>query len=430
MNGVVRYPNPVCGHPSHLSADPLGRVFRCPRCQSKLTGGMVARPDSRGQRPEIRDPSAESREPARSMASSRAHRAWYPPWSDRDDRRSIVFGHGAARFAATASRTCTGGSDFDPDSEFGLEEWDDPFPSDAMDPVVRDGDSTSRSGPVFPIGSSDATRLGRYQVLGILGEGQFAQVYRGYDPILERAVALKVHRPGLRPFVEMKERFLGEARALARVRHPAIVPVYEVGCHDDRCFIVMALIEGQSLAELRRRDPGSIGFRRAAEIVADLAEAVDYAHGQGILHRDIKPANILFDESDSVYLSDFGLAYRPDSGEFPTPPGTLIGTPAYSAPELAAGDPPRALPAGDQYSLGAVLYELLCGRTPFSGPPLYVLYQAMNQDPLSPRSVEPAVPAPLAAICMRTLASAPKARYGSCADLAETLRRWLRTESA
>jgi len=361
---------------------------------------------------------------------SNSPRAWYPDWSDSNDRHAVGFGYHAGRLATTASATRTGHWDFESGSEGGLEEWPDPFSSDAMSAVDGDGSSSSQFRSDFPLGSSVATRLGRYQVLGILGEGRYAQIYRGYDPILERAVALKVHRTGVRPFDEIKERILGEARALARMRHPAIVPVYELGCDDDRCFIVMALIEGHSLAELRRRDPRSTDFRRAAEIVADLAEAVDYAHGQGILHRDIKPANILVDESGSVYLTDFGLAYRPDSGELPAPPGTLIGTPAYAAPEYASGDPPQALPASDQYSLGAVFYELLCGRTPFSGPPLYVLYQAMNQAPPSPRSVEPGVPAPLAAICMRMLASMPETRYASCADLAEILRRWLRAEGA
>src|SRR5207249_2958614 len=160
----------------------------------------------------------------------------------------------------------------------------------------------------------------------------------GYDPILQRALALKVPRPGVLPSGRMMDRFLGEARALARLRHPGIVPVFELGRDADRYFIAMALINGQSLAELHAREPQAIDSRRAAEIVADLAEALAYAHGQGILHRDVKPANILFDESEHVYLTDFGLAYRMESGESSTPPGTLMGTPAYAAPEHASGE--------------------------------------------------------------------------------------------
>jgi serine/threonine protein kinase len=422
MNGVVQCPNPICGHPSLVSMDSLGRVFRCPRCQSKLKGGAVLRADSKGFLPGPKCPSASSRDSARSGACSHPSRAWYPAWSGPVDRHGIGFGRDTRRIAATTSTVPASVRSIEPVNEDDLEEWLDPLSDDATS--VGDGESTSSSrlDREFPPGSSDEIRLGRYQVLGILGEGRYARVYRGFDPILERAVALKVPRPGMRSLDEVKERFLGEARALARLRHPAIVPVYELGSAADRCFIAMALIEGHSLAEHRHRNPRSIDCRRAAEIVADLAEALDHAHGQGILHRDIKPANILFDESGSVYLTDFGLAYRPDSGELPARPGTLIGTPAYAAPEHASGDPLHALPAGDQYSLGAVFYEMLCGRTPFSGPPLYVLYQAMNQDPPSPRSVAPAVPASLADICLKMLARSPETRFASCADVAETLR--------
>ncbi len=224
----------------------------------------------------------------------------------------------------------------------------------------------------------------------------------------------------------MRERFLGEARALARLRHPAIVPVYELGRDAERCFIAMGLVEGPSLAEHRARDPRGIDARRAAEIIAELAEALEYAHGQGILHRDVKPANILFDGSGGVYLTDFGLAYRSDSAEVSSRPDARVGTPAYAAPEQAAAEHPRAMAASDQYSLGVVFYELLCGRTPFAGPPLYILYQAMSLTPPSPRSINPAVPAPLAAICLKAIAKRPESRYPSCADLADDLRRWRR----
>ncbi len=383
---------------------------------------MERREDSPGPR----NPVGSSRERALSRAWSNAARAQYPDWSDSNNRHAVAFGYHGGRLAATASATHTRRLELALDSDSGLQDWPDPFSSDATSAVDGDGDSSTQLRMSFQVGSSVATRLGGYEVQGVLGEGRYARVYRGYDPILERAVALKVHRPGVRPFDEMKERSLGEARALARVRHPAIVPVYELGRDNDQCFIVMALIEGHSLAEQNRRGSQSIDFRRAAEIIADLAEAVDHAHGQGILHRDIKPANILVDKSGSVYLTDFGLAYRPDSRELAAPPGTLIGTPAYTAPECASGAPSRGLPASDQYSLGVVFYELLCGRTPFSGPPLYVLYQAMSQAPPSPQSVNPAVPAPLAAACLKMLAGMPKARFASCAELAEVLRRWLR----
>ena len=174
-----------------------------------------------------------------------------------------------------------------------------------------------------------------------------------------------------------------------------------------------------------------VGFpsARAVEIIAELAEALAYAHGLGIIHRDVKPANIRLDHQGAVYLMDFGIAYRPDSGEVPAPPGTILGTPAYLAPEQAKGGQTSVLPASDQYSLGAVLYELLCGKPPFFGPPSYVLFHAIHEDPPSPRTIEPKVPRPLAAICQKAMAKRPDRRYASCQALADDLRRWLRGEA-
>jgi serine/threonine protein kinase len=251
-------------------------------------------------------------------------------------------------------------------------------------------------------------------------------VYRAFDPFLERYVALKLPRQGVPPTARALERFLGEARALARLRHPRIVPIYEAGRDGDRHYIAMALIEGQSLAEVVAQGP--ILFHRGAEIAADLAEALAYAHGLGIIHRDVKPANIRLDHRGAVYLMDFGIAYRPDSGEVPTPPGTILGTPAYLAPEQAKGGQAAVLPASDQYSLGAALYELLCGRPPFFGRPSSVLLHTIHHDPPSLRSIDPKVPHALAAICQRALAKRHDRRYPSCQALAEDLRRWLRGE--
>src|SRR5262249_38612418 len=226
-------------------------------------------------------------------------------------------------------------------------------------------------------------------------------VYRAYDAVLDRDVALKVPRRGVLKTAKALERFLGEARALARLRHPRIVPVYEAGCAGDRHYIAMALIEGRSLAE--RLADGPLPLPQAGEVVAGLAEALAYAHDQGVVHRDVKPANVRLDGHGAVYLMDFGIAYRPDSDEVPVPPGTILGTPAYIAPEQARGGQVAVLPASDQYSLGAVLYELLCGRPPFNGPPSYVLFHTIHHDPPAPRTVAPKVPRRLAAICLKAL---------------------------
>jgi serine/threonine-protein kinase len=189
----------------------------------------------------------------------------------------------------------------------------------------------------------------------------------------------------------------------------------------------MALIEGRSLAEQLSSRP--IGLERATEIIAELAEALAYAHSQGVVHRDVKPANIRLDDDGAVYLMDFGIAYRPDSGEIPLPPGMILGTPAYVAPEQAQGGQSAVLPASDQYSLGVVFYELLCGQPPFCGPPSYVLFHTIHHKPPSPQSVVPKLPRALASVCLKALAKRPEDRYADCQHFADDLRRWLRGET-
>ena len=189
----------------------------------------------------------------------------------------------------------------------------------------------------------------------------------------------------------------------------------------------MPLIEGRSLAEQLVECP--IDLNRAVEIIAELAEALAYAHAQGVVHRDVKPANVRVDDAGSVFLMDFGIAYRPDSGEVPLPPGLILGTPAYLAPEQAEGRQSTVLPASDQYSLGVVLYELLCGRPPFCGPPSYVLFRTIHQPPASPRAIAPRVPRSLSLMCLKALAKSPDRRYRTCQDFADQLWRWLQGES-
>ena len=214
---------------------------------------------------------------------------------------------------------------------------------------------------------------------------------------------------------------------MAQLQHPRIVPIHEAGCAGGVYYIAMALIDGYSLAD--RLTEGAFVPEPATEIIADLAEALAYAHNLGIVHRDVKPANVRLDRRGAVYLMDFGIAYRPDSGELPLPPGKLLGTPAYMAPEQAQGGQPAALPASDQYSLGSVLYEMLCGRPPFCGPPSYVIFHTIHHSPPPPHSVVPKIPRALSAICLKALAKNPDQRYGDCREFASDLRRWLQGQT-
>jgi WD40 repeat protein/HEAT repeat protein len=286
-------------------------------------------------------------------------------------------------------------------------------------------------------------QIGRYRVRAWLGGGAFGDVYRAYDPQLDRDVALKVPREGSLNSPGRVERFLTEARSAAQLRHPVIVPTFDAG-HDGRHFyIASAFVSGRTLEAVT--DEGRLDRRRAVSIVRDLAEALAYAHSLGVVHRDVKPANVLLDEQGRPHLMDFGLARRRDAGdagdaaaeEAPwwqqpqkkgTQEGDVLGTPAYMSPEQAAGRVREVGPASDQYSLGAVLYELLCGRTPFGGPVAVLLYNAVHLEPESLRQVDPSVPRDLEAVCRRAMAKSAAERYASCQEMADDLRRWLEGE--
>jgi Protein kinase domain len=295
--------------------------------------------------------------------------------------------------------------------------------------TVDERDSGTHDSPALPRPASTAevlTAVGRFQVRAKLGAGAFGTVFRAYDPHLDREVALKVPNAGVLDSPKRIERFLREAKAAANLRHPHIVPVYDAGKDGDRYYIASAFIDGQPLAETI--EERGTEFKRAARIVRELADAVAYAHGQGVVHRDIKPANVMIDASDSAHLMDFGLAARTANAEKLTNDGAILGTPSYMAPEIAGGQKGDAKPAVDQYALGVVLYELLTGRTPFEGPPASVLYQVLNATPDAPRKIRPYTPLDLQTICLKAMARAPEDRYANCGELADDLRRWLENE--
>jgi len=440
MTTIAHCPNASCRRISHLGADPLGRIFRCPRCLTKL---RTADPSGSGSGSGW---TAAAPSPRRASAASRAL-GLGSGWGSGSGSG------GVAVLARPASATALLGSPesgeflapaFDPGDDLDDEAWDDLAEAAAAFawnessysvPALGAAAEASRTA-VFaiprelePEGPSllggDAHGLGRFRIMGVLGEGRHATVYRAFDPTLERQVALKLMRDEAPRSSRAQERFLGEARALARLRHPGIVSIFEAGRDGDRLYLALDLIEGKSLADATAG--ARLSHRRGAEVAADLAEALAYAHGLGIVHRDVKPANVRIDARGGVHLMDFGIALRPDSPEGAAP-GSIVGTPAYLAPEQLAGERREALPASDQYSLGALFYELLCGRPPFDGPAPSVMARASAHEAPCPTAVDARIPRALADICRRATARRPDRRYESCADLAADLRRWLRGE--
>jgi tetratricopeptide (TPR) repeat protein len=277
------------------------------------------------------------------------------------------------------------------------------------------------------------TRFGDYELLGEIGSGGMGVVYRARQRSLNRVVALKMIGAGRLSTAAERQRFRHEAETAARLDHPRIVPVYEVGewggdgAGPAVPFFSMKLFEAGSLADGLGRfaaEPAA-----AARLVAAIARAVHHAHQRGVLHRDLKPSNILLDAEGRPHVADFGLAKRTaaegEAGEASlTVPGALVGTPGYMAPEQTVGQP--ATTATDVYGLGAVLYALLTGRPPFrAGSVLETLEQVRDREPEAPASHNPRADRDLQAVCLKCLAKRPEQRYGSAAALAEDLERWL-----
>jgi serine/threonine protein kinase len=266
-------------------------------------------------------------------------------------------------------------------------------------------------------------RIGRYRVGKILGEGSFGRIYLAHDDDLNRPVAIKVPHPERVVSAQDAEAFLAEARAVASLDHPNIVPVHDVGRTDDGlCFVVSKLIEGSDLAT--RIEQGRLPFPHAVEVVATLAEALHHAHGKGLVHRDVKSKNVLLDASGKAYLADFGLALKEeDYGQ-----GTrFAGTPAYMSPEQARSQGHHVDGRSDIFSLGVVFYELLTGRRPFQGKTVAeVLEQVTTVEARPPRQVDDTIPREIERVCLKALAKNLPDRYTTARDMAEELRRFQR----
>jgi serine/threonine protein kinase/formylglycine-generating enzyme required for sulfatase activity len=269
------------------------------------------------------------------------------------------------------------------------------------------------------------TSIGRYKVTRVLGQGGYGRVYLAYDAELKREVAIKVPvRDRADAFINV-EAYLEEARILARLSHPNIVPVYDTGRGDDgRCYVVSKFIDGGDLASTLSR--GRYSFGAAAELIAALADALHYAHTHDLFHRDIKPANILIDSSGVPSLADFGLALKEENV------GTgsrMVGTSAYMSPEQARGEGHLVDGRSDIFSLGIVFYEMLAGRRPFRGSSRgEVLQKIINDEPRPPRQFDDTIPRELERICLKALARRASERYPTARDFAEDLRHFLKAQ--
>jgi serine/threonine protein kinase len=268
-------------------------------------------------------------------------------------------------------------------------------------------------------------RIGPFCVIHQLGQGNFGRVYLCRDEQLDRLVAIKVPRADRFDGPQDLERFLQEARLAARVKHPGIVTIHQV----DRdkavgCFLVMEYIEGRSLSELLRSE--RLAFRRAAQMMTLVAEALSYAHEQGMVHRDLKPDNVLIDGRERPHIADFGLAMH-DDDRWPRR-GEIAGTPPYMAPEQVRGESHRLDGRTDIWGLGVILYRMLTEHRPFDGKCAEEVFDdILNREPIPPRQRDRTLPKGLERICLKCLSKRMADRYATAADLADDLRHWLRT---
>ena len=361
---------------------------------------------------------------------TRAFYASEPSPDEREIQLAAIFSDLSDRAAKGESLSLAQVSQAHPEFAKDLRElWGAVMLADAVGSQVNDqlSQGLQSDAPLATFKLDLPCQIGDYELTEELGRGGMGVVFKANQLSLKRDVALKMLLRGQLASEADAARFRQEAESVARLDHPGIVPVYEFGELDGRPFFSMKYVEGETLQQLLQNGP--LPPQYTARILAAVARAVHYAHERGVLHRDLKPSNILIDRHGNPHVTDFGLARRTTDAASLTKSGAVLGTPAYMAPEQAAGNRGDVGPSSDVYGMGTILYQSLTGRPPFqAASPVDVVLMVLEQEPLPPRILNPKAERDLSMVALRCLQKPPDLRYDTAMELAEDLEAFLADE--